>query len=78
MRERDRQRKNESKRERERETERERDRQRESNYYIILQRLESSVLLGSLADITSVVELLQESSQWFPGGSKEMKVHCTG
>ena len=66
----------ERERERERETDRERERQteRESNYFIILQRLESGVPLGSLADITSVVELLQESSQWFPGGSKEMKV----
>jgi hypothetical protein len=25
-------------------------------------------------EVSDVVELLQESSQWFPGGSKQMKV----
>ena len=29
--------------------------------------------MGSV-EVNAVVELLQESSQWFPGGSKQMKV----
>ena len=46
----------------------------ESVFILSLQRLESSCLLGSLEEVSAVVELLQESSQWFPGGSKQMKV----
>ena len=30
--------------------------------------------MGSVEEVNAVVELLQESSQWFPGGSKQMKV----
>ena len=30
--------------------------------------------LGSVEEVSTVVELLQESSQWFSGGSKQMKV----
>ena len=30
--------------------------------------------MGSVEEVSAVVELLQESSQWFPGGSKQMKV----
>ena len=46
----------------------------ESGFILPLQRLESSCPLGSLEEVSAVVELLQESSQWFPGGSKQMKV----
>ena len=46
----------------------------ESVFILPLQRLESSCPLGSLEEVSAVVELLQESSQWFPGGSKQMKV----
>ena len=43
-------------------------------YKYLAQRLESSCHLGSVEEVSAVVELLQESSQWFPGGSKQMKV----
>ena len=46
----------------------------ESVFILPLQRLESSCPLGSLEEVSAVVELLQESSQWFPGGSKQVKV----
>ena len=46
----------------------------ENCFILPLQRLESSCPLGSLDEVSAVVELLQESSQWFPGGSKQMKV----
>ena len=41
---------------------------------VYLQRLESSCRLVSVEEVSAVVELLQESSQWFPGGSKQIKV----
>ena len=40
----------------------------------LIQRLDSSCGLDSLEEVGAVVELLQESSQWFSGGTKEMKV----
>ena len=46
----------------------------DSLYKYLAQRLESSCRLGSVEEVSAVVELLQESSQWFPGGSKQMKV----
>ena len=36
----------------------------------LVQGLESSCHLGSAEEVSTVLELLQESSQWFPGGSK--------
>ena len=41
---------------------------------VSLQRLESSCRMGSVEEVNTVMELLQESSQWFPGGSKQLKV----
>ena len=29
---------------------------------------------GTIAEITGVLELLQDASQWFSGGNKEMRV----
>ena len=40
----------------------------------LVQRLEGSCRLDSVEEVSAAVELLQESSQWFPGGSKQMKV----
>ena len=42
-------------------------------YCIIMQALQLG-LPTTMAEVVHTVELLQEASQWFPGGSKEMRV----